>query len=195
VDYVNGRIIAPTSTLSASSIVSGSYAFKDFNLYFANQIADRATFTDKFYLNSRFARPITGIPPAYNMVGPMIFLSNVGEENKDWAMGGKYDTTFSVKASVIAETLGQLEGAFSFMADSVNSTFPQLESNVWPLNSFGDFKSGYNYQTVKEQYNTPSNQFMVTSVKTRKGIDKIKINESVFLGEIEFEVSKPRYTR
>lgn len=194
-DFVNGRVLIPSYLLLSNAVLSGSYAFKDFNIYFANQAADRATFTNKPYLNSRFNRQPTGIPPAYNMVAPCIFLSNDGEENPDWALGGKYDTTFRFKASVMAESLGQLEGAMSYFRDSVNCVFPQLETSVWPLNSYGDFKSGYSYQEVLGQYSTPSNQFMVTDVKTRKVSDSVKINEEMFLGEITFEVSKPRYIR
>ncbi len=195
IDYVNGRVLIPSGLLESSAILSGSYAFKDFNIYFANQEADRAVFTNKPYLNSRFNRPATGVPPAYNMVAPCIFLSNVSEVNLDWALGGKYDTTLKIKASIMAENMGQLEGAISYLTDSVNSVFPQLETNVWPLNNFGDFKSGYNYQSVLGQYNTPSNQFMVTNVKSRKMPDAAKINESIFQAEATFTIEKPRYTR
>ena len=194
-DFVNGRVLIPSYLLLPNAILSGSYAFRDFNVYFANQGADRATFTNKPYLNSRFNRAPTGMPPAYGMVAPCIFLSNAGEENLDWSLGGKYDTTFRFKANVMAESLGQLEGALSYLRDSVNSVFPQLETSVWPLNNYGDFKSGYNYQGVLDQYSTPSNQFMVTSVKARKVSDSAKINEEIFLGEITFEVSKPRHIR
>lgn len=193
VDFVNGRIVVPSNLIRPSDAVSGTYSFKEFNIYFANQAADRAVFTNKFYLNSRFARPITGIPPAYDMVTPCIFLSNVGEENNDWSIGGKYDTTFKIKASIMAENMGQLEGAMSYFRDSVNSVFPQLETNAWPLNSFGDLKSGYNYQTILSQYSTPANQFMVTDVRAKKVSDSAKANESLFLGEVTFTVSKPRY--
>lgn len=195
VDYVNGRIIVPATMLNASSVVSGSYAFKDFNVYFENQLANKMVFTDKFYLNSRFNQQITGIPPAYDMIAPCIFLSNVGEDNQDWSLGGKYDTTFQFKANIMAENLGQLNGAISHLTDSVNSVFPHLEPNVWPLNSFGDFKSGYNYQTILNQYSTPANQFMVTMVRGHALSDSVDIDESQFLGEIMFTVSKPRMIR
>lgn len=194
-DFINGRFIIPSNLLLPNAVLSGSYAFKDFNVYFANQAQNPAVFTNKYYLNSRFNRQITGVPPPFSMVTPCIFISNVGEETPEWSIGGKYDTTFTIKASIMAETVGQLEGAISYLTDSVNSVFPQLESNVWPLNSFGNFKSGYNYQEVLEQYSTPSNQFMVTSAKGKKIPDSTKINESLFLGEVTFKVEKPRYIR
>lgn len=194
-DFVNSRVLIPSYLLLPNAVLSGSYSFKDFNVYFANQGADRATFTDKYYLNSRFGRPATGLTPPNGIVAPYIFLSNVGEGNEDWALGGKYDTAFKIKASIAAETLGQLEGAISYLTDSTNSVFPQLETNTWPLNNYGDFKSGYNYQTILSQYSTPSNQFMVTAAKGRKVSDGVKANESLFLGEVVFNVSKPRYIR
>lgn len=203
-DFVNGRALIPSYLLLPNAVLSGSYSFKDFNIYFANQSAEKMVFSNTYYLNPRFsANSPSGAPPihwneeskSYNMVAPCIFLSNAKESNSDWALGGKYDTTFQIKASIMAESPGQLDGAISYLTDSVNSVFPQLETNTWPLNFFGDFKSGYNYQTIRDQYNTPSNQFMVTAAKGRKLSDQVKINESIFLGEVTFTVEKPRYIR
>ncbi len=200
-DFINGRVIIPSTLLSQNAVVSGSYSFKDFNIYFANQTQEKMVFTDKYYLNPRFNNSATGAPPiqwnektlAYNMVTPCIFLSNVGQENPERAIGGLFDTTMQIKANVMAEDMGQLEGAMSYFADSLNAVFPHLHTNVWPLNSYGDYKSGYNYQTVLEQYNTAANQFMITKVQSFKLSDSVKIDEGVFLGEIVFTVSKPRY--
>ncbi len=75
VDYVNGRVIFPAA-VGKGAIISGAYAIKEMNVYAANESLERMVFENKYYLNSRFARPITGIPPPYSLVTPCIFVTN-----------------------------------------------------------------------------------------------------------------------
>ena len=191
IDYTNGRVILP-STVGTNAVISGSYAVTELNTYFGNQSAERMVFTDKYYLNSRFNRPITGIPPANDMVTPCVFVTNLGGENDNWAFGGLYNTKMDVRLIVMAETLNQLEGTLSLATDAMDANFPQLPPYLWPLNPLGDVKSGYNYQTVKEQYGQPGNLYMITDVTATKVGDGVKIDESVFVGLIDLKIERPR---
>lgn len=194
VDYENGRVIMPAS-FGTDKIISGSYAFKDFNVYFANQSQEVMVFTNKYYLNSRFNRQVTQTPPAYDMVSPAIFISNTYSENKNFALGGLYNTSSTITLTVMAENLNQLEGVLSIMTDSKDENFPQLNKNTWPLNFYGDFKSGYNYETILNQYGDPSNLYMISDVKATKVNDNVKINESMFIGLVDLTVEKIRKIR
>lgn len=192
VDYVNGRVLL-NSSVGKNAIISGSYAFKDFNLYFANQTQEKIVFTNKYYLNSRFSRSITGIPPAYNMVTPCIFISAVVDENKPWAFGGVYNTNLTMSVNILAENQSQLQGALSLFADSKDACFPQLSTTLWPLNNFGDYKSGYNYEYLKNQYGTPSNLLTITKVRSSAVSDYAEIDQAIWLGAAMFTVEKPRF--
>jgi hypothetical protein len=193
-DYVNGRVILPSSFGTAATI-SGSYSFKELNIYYANQSQERMVFTNKYYLNSRFNRTAaTNTPPPYSMVTPCIFITNGTMENNPWAFGGTYETQFNITLNVMAENLSQLEGVLSILADSRLSYFPQLDPAAWPLNSFGDFKNGtgYSYSALVAQYGQPSNLYTIEEVKTSKVGDGVKINESIFVGICDLVISKPR---
>lgn len=191
-DFVNGRAIFPSNVISTNALLSGNYAFKGINVYLPNQWENRITFTNKYYLNSRFNRPITGIPPPYNYVSPCVFLSDVDVQNQNWAFGGVYNTTFTVTVNVLAENLSQLEGVMSTLVDAKYATFPQLNTNVWPLGPLGDYKSGYNYQTLLAQYGSPGNLYTITDVRASKLSDAVKTDESLFLGIVDLTVEKPR---
>lgn len=191
IDYPNGRVILP-AIVGTNAVLSGSYAFPDFNLYFANQTAEQMVFTNKYYLNSRFNRPITGLPPPYAMVTPCVFITDYSMSNENWAFGGLYNSAFNLTVNVLAENLGQLENLLSILGDARYSIFPQLGANMWPLGPSGDYKSGYNYQTILSQYGTPGNCYTVIDVSSSKISDFVKIDEALFLGVVDFKLEKPR---
>lgn len=193
-DFVNGRIILPVASgFNSSMIISGSYAFKDFNVYFANQTQEQIVFTNKFYLNSRFA--LTGIPPAYDLVTPAIFVTNANEKNDPWTFGGTYNTVFTISLNVLAENLHQLEGALSIMADQKNGYLAQMGTGFYPLNFYGDYKSGYNYQYMLSQYGTPANLYFISNIKTTKVSDYAKIDEAIWLGIVDITLERVRNLR
>lgn len=191
-DFVNGRAIFPTGIIPQTTIVSGAYAVKDFNVYFANQGAERAVYTDKYYLNSRFGR--TKIPPAYDIVTPCIFVSASTVDNVQLALGGKYDTQTKVTLNVLAETSDQLNNALSLLAASRDLTFPQLPPSEWPLSFVGDYKSGYNYMDVKSRYQGQP-FYSISDVRTRKVSDTVQADEALFIGTAELTLHMPRFIR
>ncbi len=196
-DYMNGRVILPSS-FGTNATISGSYTFKELNLYYANQTQERTVFTDKYYLNSRFARtPARNTPPPYAMVTPCIFITSSVVENESYAFGGIYQTKFHITLNVMAENMGQLEGTLSLLEDSIKSYFPQVEPSDWPLDSFGTFKNGtgYSYDALVALRGAPGNLYEIDSVKTSKVGDGIKIDESIFLGLVDLEIVRARALR
>ncbi len=200
VDFVNGRVIMDAS-VGKTAIISGSYAFKELNVYFTNQTQEQMVFSDKYYLNSRFGNELpTGAPPnnwdprlkAYNMVTPCIFVTIAHTENEPFAFGGTYCTKAAVTLNVLAENSSQLEGVLSLLADAKDVIFPQIETSQWPLNAYGDYKSGYNYQTILQNNCAGNNQYWITDVRTSKVSDYAKIDESIMLGVIDLSIEKVR---
>ncbi len=190
VDFQNGRVLLDSS-VGKTAIVSGSYAVKDFNLYFANQTQERLIFTNKYSLNSRFNRSISAVHAPNALVTPCIFISNTDSRNDPFAFGGIYNTNMNFTLNVFAETLGQLENLLALAIDTKDKIFPMVDTTIWPLNAYGDYKSGYNYEAILE--NPPHNGFFsVQNVAATKVSDYTKIDESIFLGIVDFTITKPR---
>lgn len=190
-DFENGRVLF-NAAVGTGAVITGTYAFKDLNVYKANETQEEMVFTNKYYLNSRFARPITGIPPPYDMVTPCIFINDTHSDNEGWALGGLYNTKRTVTLSVMAENLTQMEGVMSLVTDAQDACIPQLPLTAWPLSFLGDYKSGYNYQTYKQTYGQPGNLFMVTDVQASTVSDADKVNPAIFLAVIDLTLEKPR---
>lgn len=193
IDYNNGRVIF-NSAVGTNLTVSGTYAFKDLNVYVPNQTQERTIFSNHYYLNSRFNNQATGAVPAYSFVTPAIFVTDANENNPPWALGGLYNTTFTISLNVLAENQTQLKGALSLIADLKDTAFPQLPISAWPLNEYGDYKggSGYNYQTIIAQYGNPGNLYMIDNVKTTVVSDYAKIDEAMWLGIADCTVRRVR---
>lgn len=196
VDYPNGRVLL-SSAVGTNAVISGAYSFPDFNVYSPNATQQRMTFTDKYYLNSRFGNPLTGVPPPYDIVTPGIFVTNAVTDNEPWAFGGLYNTQLTITLNVLAETPNQLEGAISLVTDALDVCFPQVPVTAWPLNQNGDCKggTGYNYQTVIGQYGAGNNLFTITDVRGSKVSDYAKIDEAIWLGIIDVTVERARTLR
>lgn len=192
IDYVNGRALM-NEAVGTSAIISGSYSVKGFNLYFANQSQERIVFTNKYYLNSRFNRVATGIPPPRQFVTPCIFVSAPLEENEPESFGGVYNTKTSISLNILAESQQQLENAISILLDSEQRSFPQLPPSESPIGPFGDLKSGgYSYSEVSSRYDQPGNLYTIQDVQASKLSDRVKIDENIFVGLAELEVVKAR---
>ena len=97
---------------------------------------------------------------------------------------------------VFAENLYQLDGVLSLFADSRDIAYPHVSFAEHPINEYGDLKSGiYLYENLQNRHN--QNIFNIERVNTSKISETIRntISPSLFVGFIDFEVTKLRYPR
>jgi hypothetical protein len=195
VDYANGRVLIPTSYGTGINI-SGSYAFKDLNLYTPNETQESLLSNTKFYLNPRFGKyPNSGIAP-YAMVTPAIFLTPFNYDNSQFDIGGMYETEARFSAVIMAENTWILNGALSLFADMKRKSFPEVAPSLDPINEYGDIKSlysgNYNYNDIKNSQGGPGNLFMIKEVMGTRLSDRVKINPNIFVGIVDFDIIKVR---
>ena len=195
IDYDNGRIVETGSNYTSDSVITGTFAVKDFNIYFTNETEDDLIVEQKFTVNSRVPNNISsGIPP-YDQVVPAIFLSTATVENQGLAFGGEEETTVRANAVILAEDTYQLDGVLSIFADSHNEIFHPIPMTGHPINEYGDLKNGsYNYTTLKNQYNN-TNPFIVDRVNTSKLTDKARksLANDLYVGFIDFDIKIHRF--
>jgi hypothetical protein len=195
IDFNNGRAL--TSGVASSANVSGSFAVKDFNIYFTNEGEEDLIVDRKYKPNPRtFSTPKKYIDP-YDNVVPAIFISSQSIRNDPFAFGGEDTTKIEMKAVVMAENSYQLDGALSIFADSRNSTITPIPFPAHPETEYGDVKNGfYSYQDLKNVY---ANElpFFIEDVTTSKLTDKARksLVNDLFVGFIDFEIHQQRYPR
>jgi hypothetical protein len=194
-DFDNGRILS--SGISQNDSVTGSFAVKDFNIYFTNETEEDLLIDRKFVANPRVYSPQENYVNPYDAVIPAIFLSSSTVKNDPFSFGGEDTTKILMKAVVLAENSYQLEGILSVFADSKQSVFPTIPFEAHPITEYGDLKSGfYSYEALKSQYQ--NNQlFFVNDVDTSKLSDKSakSLTNDLYVGFIDFEIHQQRYPR
>jgi len=194
-DFDNGRILS--SGISQNDFVTGSFAVKDFNIYFTNETEEDLLIDRKFVANPRVYSPQENYVNPYDAVIPAIFLSSSTVKNDPFSFGGEDTTKILMKAVILAENSYQLEGILSIFADSKQSVFPTIPFEAHPITEYGDLKSGfYSYEALKSQYQ--NNQlFFVNDVDTSKLSDKSSksLTNDLYVGFIDFEIHQQRYPR
>jgi hypothetical protein len=130
------------------------------------------------------------------MVTPAIFINNEYIENTPYAFGGEDKTSLIFKSVVLAENLFQLDGVLSLFADTRNVNFADLSFEDYPINEYGDLKTG-KYSYIETCSKSEKNVFNIERVNTAKISENVRTNisPSLYVGFIDFEVSKPRFPR
>jgi hypothetical protein len=194
IDYVNGRVILPSS-FGTGLTLSGSFSFKEINFYLPNETEEDVLTNSKFYLNSRFQQfPDSGIAP-YTYLNPATYVNLLNNYNEPFALGGTQEANFNLSLVTNTETMYQLDGANFVFSSMQDKSFPLLTIYEWPLNEFGNVKSGiyssgYNYEVVKAEKCLPGNLFYVEKVRCSKLSDKIKLNDKLFVGIADIDICR-----
>jgi hypothetical protein len=191
-DFENGRVLLDHSSSSLS--VTGSFAVKDFNVYYTNDTEDDLIIEKKYTVNSRLPGASRGPIDPYDQVVPAIFLSNETMTNKGFALGGMEETTVRANAVILAEDSYQLDGVLSIFADSHNEAFNQIPMSGHPMNEYADLKEGtYSYTDLADNYSS-TRPFYVENVTTSKLADKARksLANDLFVGFIDFDIQAHR---
>lgn len=195
-DFDNGRVLM--SGASTESVVTGSFAVKDFNVYYSNETEEDLLVENKFMPRNKIGTDLnpTYVQP-YDQVVPVIYICNSAADNKAFAFGGMDQTITNFSVVVITENPYQLDSALSIFADSKNESIVDVPFADYPYTEYGDLKSGYyNYQNLKTQY-LNNNKYFIERVKTSKMGDKPRksLVNDLYVGFIDFDVSIMRYPR
>jgi len=208
-DFQNGRVMFTGDNALISGLdqtLSGSYSVKDFNLYLTNQTEEDLILENKFDSNNRFIPMASGIAP-YKEATPAIFISLQDATVQPFAFGGLNQSNLYFRCTVFADNLYQLDGALSLFTDTYNDVYPEFHFSDYPLNELGDIKdspsisnttgAGYRYGDLVTSRRGESFLYYIESVKTSKISQSIskKTHDGLFLGVIDFEVCKARYTK
>lgn len=211
IDYNNGRIMYDSSNtaITSSTKFQVNFAVKDFNIYVTDETEEDLVIENKYNTNNRYSSLTDSTPiEPYVPVTPAIFVSFQESQNKPFALGGLDETSTEIRCVIFAENSFQLDGALSILNDSNKKTIAEIDFEDYPLNEFGDLKTGANSYNLTDGDGNPSfnytglaasktSQFFIEDVIVSKLSDRIKqkINPNLFIGFVDFEISKHRNPR
>jgi hypothetical protein len=204
-DFQNGRVLFPNLPINQNLDLEATFSVKDFNVYLTDQTEEELIIENKYDVNSRFYSAEIPIEP-YSEVIPAVFISLEESNNVPYAFGGEDETYLNFRSVVFSENLYQLDGVLSIFRDSKLTGFPELEFHDHPLDEFGDIKDGiseadpngfeYSYPALAQSRKTGAD-FYIKDCSVSKLKESVSNNgiDNLFIGFVDFEVTKVRYPR
>lgn len=182
------------SSDKSSSIISGNYAVKDFNLYLTNQPEEELLFESQYQIRPKTTQNLTSLP-IESITYPCIFLKNNGGTNEPFAFGGEDNTEVRIRAIILADNSFNLDAVCSILRDSAREYIPLIYNNIY--NSFGGINNGfYNYNSLIQGINFSKDAFYISEVNISKIFANLNIkNNQVFPAFVDFTLSNIRYPR
>jgi hypothetical protein len=202
-DFENGRVLLSGSFFPQtydSLNIKGDFAVKDINIYLADDTEENLVIQNKYNVNSRTTPDLgkgTGLSP-YQHVAPAAFVSMERTNNTPFAFGGEDLTHLYYRVIFFAENLYQLDGALSLCADAFNRGVTNLGYDEYPLNEYGDLKTGqFSYTEAVSNCNNQGAIMFIDDVRASKISDRLSktTNPELYLGFVDFEVNQARFPR
>lgn len=139
-DFQNGQIMMDPI---AGANVTGSFAVKEFDLFYTNRAEDELVLSSQFSIKSKSVQPFTG-RAENETLAPAIFISKVTASDEAFEFGGADNSINHYRALILATDDAQLDGLDSIFTEKSSTNFAYISSTPW--NEYGDLKSGrYNY--------------------------------------------------
>ena len=195
IDYNNGNLYF-SGALPASTIVSGTYTIKDFNVVLTDIPEERLLFETKFSPKPRTAQTATGLPPD-GLPFPIIFIRTISSENEPFEFGGTDLTRNMYRILVLADSQFAQDGVNSILRDQKRAYVPILEPGEFPFNALG-YATGYNYTGLTDGKITSNNAAYIDGVyvarfNQNQFSQQIReVNPIAFQSIIDIELTKDR---
>ena len=202
-DFENGRVLLSGSFFPnnySSLNIKTDFAVKDVNIYLADDTEENLVIQNKYNVNSRTTPELgqgTGLLP-YQQVAPAAFVSMERTENTPFALGGEDLTHLYYRVVFFAENLYQLDGVMSLCADAFNRGIVNLGYDDYPLDEYGDLKTGYfSYTEAVKNCDNVGPIMFIDDVKASKISDRLSktTNPDLYLGFVDFEINQARFPR
>jgi len=195
INYDQGQVYFGAD--QGSSVLSGDYAVKDFNVYLTSKAEQEILFENKINLRPSTSQTETGLASNVSTY-PAVFIKNNGGQNEPFALGGEDSTRTDVRAIALADSQFNLDALCSIFKDQARVEVPVLPDNKYPLNALGGLKSGvYNYtglvDGIQDEVYLKSVEVSRFSLGYMENLNNT--NPDVFKAIIDFELEGYRFPR
>lgn len=170
-----------------SSVITGSFAVKDYNIYLNNETEEDLLFKTKYQIAPKISQTLSGLLEEEKTY-PAIFLKNMGGKNDPLALGGIDNVKTYVRAVVLSDSLFSLDAVCSILKNLSKKKLPIL--NSLPFNSLGAFSGViYDYQVLALSSNESATIWETVITKltpNTKGLQNLDWN--IYSAFVDFEV-------
>jgi hypothetical protein len=182
---------------SQSTVISGNYAIKDYNIYLTSKTEEELLFETKFELRPKTTQSITGLQ-LNEQTYPAIFIRNEGGRNDPFAFGGEDMTHVNAGMVILGDSAYSVDAVCSILKDSSREWVPMIERSELPFDAFGGSTSGYNYTGICEGKAQNGKAMYIKNTYVSRDITRLMgegVNKNVHAALATFEMEIPRMPR
>src|SRR6056300_284387 len=195
VNYNEGQVYFDAD--QGSSVISGDYAIKEYNIQLTDKTESTLLFETKYELAPQTAinTASTGLAPN-SLTYPAIYIMTRNLRNEELALGGYEDTMYGLRMMVFSDSLFSLDAVNSIFLDRIRTCVTVLEESDFPFNAWGGLISDYNYNGLVSS--KPSSSLAFIEDVTVSPINSTRVqtnNTEIFASIIDLDISKHRYAR
>lgn len=192
INHYDGQVIF--SSNKNTSVISGNYAIKDFNVYLTDKSEDFILFTTKIEPKSRKGIPARGLD-VNEITYPAVFLRLDSSKNEPFAFGGVDMTNTNFRTIIMSNSMFSLDAVCGILRDTSHNFFRLVNNDDLKLNAMSAYTgTSFNYSGVAIGEPTYISDVNIAKVKTINSPDFINLNPQVFSAIVDFEVQSVRST-
>ncbi len=194
VNHYNGQFYLANTV--DESLLSASYAVKDFNVHLTAKPESELLFETKFNLKPRVTQNTTGLRDEQQTF-PSIFVKNLGGRNEPFSFGGQENSVYNVRNIILSDSAFNLDAAINILRDRARDYVPIVDQSDLPFNALGGSVSGYNYEDlIKDKAGTSLAYISNATIsKDLGGGYGNSLNPSVYSAFVNYEMEIIRYPR
>lgn len=143
IDFLKGRALSTGA--SPTQTVSGTYSYKEVNLYITNKPIQQVLFEQTTQDKPKHISNFTGFLPD-DIAFPLIFIQSAIGGNDILSFDKATETSFPVRLTVLANSNSMLKSIGGLIRDRTDSYFAKFRPEDTPFTPLGGLKSGvFNY--------------------------------------------------
>lgn len=195
INHYNGQFYFNTHV--NQSLLSASYAVKDFNVHLTTQREEELLFETKFHLKPKTTENKAGLETDQQTY-PAIFLKNLGGTNKPFAFGGTENSVYNIRNIILSDSAFNLDAVINILRDRARDYVPIIEQSELPFNAVGGSVSGYNYENLINGKVSNGNAAYISDVHVSKDLGGnliSNLNPSVYSAFVNYELEIIRNPR
>ena len=192
INHYDGQVIF--SSNKNSSVISGDYAIKDFNVYLTDKSEDYILFSTKIEPKSRKAIPQRGLE-INEITYPAVFLRFDSSKNDPFAFGGVDMTNVDFRCVIMSDSMFSLDAVCGIFRDTSHNFFRTINNNDLNLNAMSAYTGvQFNYSTIATGEPTYISDVGVSRLSPINSPDFVNLNPQVISAIVDFQVQSVRNT-
>jgi hypothetical protein len=197
INFEEGAVMF-SGQLPSSSMLTGFYGVKEFNVKTISEPQERLLLENKYYRKNTPIRQTGNYTDEQPI--PAIYLRLENQQNDEYALGGQESSVRNFIVTILAESQYQLDAVKSLIVDQTRCYIPLLNHNELPFDNYYRLKQPFSYTGITYNRQITGEAAFIRDITSYNFDSNLmselrKINPDIYVGIMEIETEFIRYPR